>query len=124
MKILVADDEKVVLDIYRQILEEFGGFTVVAATSAEEALSLVDPDVGLAVTDLCMPGIGGIGFIRSLRNQPSSLSLPILAVSGDPSSQALALDAGATQFLPKPVSGRGLVSAVKALLGCRDGAAA
>jgi len=78
------------------------------AGSAQEALQFVEaavPDV--IVTDLMMPGVDGLELCRRLRAAPSTRRTPIVVVTalGSREAMARAMDAGATDFISKPVNG-------------------
>lgn len=78
--ILIVDDDGVVRDFYNHLLSR-NGYHVLQAESAEDALLLLEKQTfDLVLLDLCMPGMGGMEFLRILRKQDS---LPeVLIVSG------------------------------------------
>ena len=80
--ILVVDDEPTILKVCRQILE-LGGYTVVTAGSAIEALQFLQGKnnrIDLALIDVMMPGMTGIELSR--RMESAELKIPILLMSG------------------------------------------
>lgn len=90
------------------------GFTVYAATGAEQALTMVgeldrEP---LILLDLYMPGMNGWTFLRELR-KTGSLAKVIVTSAAPDASQAI--QAGATMFVPKPFSWEVLLGAVSSL---------
>src|SRR5215813_5524394 len=104
LRVLVVDDSAYVRKVIKQMLSRSPFIDVVGtARDAEEALSLVEelhPDV--VTLDLIMPGIGGLGFIRT---QMSRAPVPIVVVSiASETSQSVldALDSGAIDFVQKP----------------------
>ncbi|MDF1552873.1 MAG: response regulator [Deferrisomatales bacterium] len=99
-RVLVVDDDPDVRDILRKVLEAAGGYSVWEAGRAEGALGHLSA-ADLLVTDISMPGMGGLALIRRARREHPDLL--ILAVSGEPSNGPEALDAGADRFLAKPV---------------------
>ena len=103
VRVVIADDQTVVREGLRSMLALFDSLDVVGvAASAEEALALVaeqSPDVLL--TDLRMPGIGGIEGIRRLVASGSSTRAVALTTYDDNVTNVEALDAGAVGFLNK-----------------------
>ncbi|MBV8493032.1 MAG: hybrid sensor histidine kinase/response regulator [Alphaproteobacteria bacterium] len=104
--ILVVDDDPVVSSLMRATLKS-AGFTVLAAGDGVEGCRLYEehhPD--LLLVDLVMPRMDGFELCRTLRDQPESAYVPIVVVTGldDLPSIARAYDAGATDFIPKPVN--------------------
>jgi DNA-binding response OmpR family regulator len=102
-KILIVDDDDLIIRVYRsKFLAE--GFDVAVASTGPDALKQVDsakPDVVLL--DLNLPGIAGIEIIRSLRFSPTRKSLPVVVFSNAylPEEMAAARSAGADQVICK-----------------------
>ncbi len=113
--ILVVDDEAGSRDGLRRLLEALG-HVVVTAESAEDALAKIEVERPAAIfTDLVMPGLDGIEFIRRVQR---SHDLPVVVFSAQGTIE-LAVEAmklGAQDFLPKPV-GDAQVKMVLARLG-------
>jgi len=115
IRVLLADDHAVVRQGVRQFLEEDPGIEVVAeASDGTEALRLVEnhqPDV--AVLDIRMPGMSGVGATRRIRERfPRVRVLVLTAYDDDPYVFAL-LEAGADGYLLKTATGDDLVHAVR-----------
>ena len=105
-RVLVVDDSRLQLRIMRSVLERWG-FEVIEASSGPEALDLcaqVPPD--LVVSDWMMPGMDGLEFCRRFRALPrEGYGYFILLTSkSEKGDIAEGLDAGADDFLTKPVS--------------------
>jgi diguanylate cyclase (GGDEF)-like protein/PAS domain S-box-containing protein len=105
--VLVIDDEAFMRLTFRAALEE-AGFRVEEASSGEEGVrifQLLRP--GLVVLDLVMPGRDGFEICAALRSLAEGRHTPILVVTGlhDTASLHHAFEAGATDFICKPVSG-------------------
>lgn len=113
--VVVADDQTVVREGLRAMLDMLPGLSVVAvAATAEEALDLVgvhDPDVLL--TDLRMPGIGGVEGIRRLRTAGSRTAAVALTTYDDDASVLDAVDAGALGFLNKDADPETIAAAIR-----------
>ena len=117
-KILVVDDTPQNVKLLRDLLE-VKGYAVATATSGEEALARVaveNPD--LVLLDVMMPGISGYDVCRRLREDPKTALLPvILCTSLDPQQERVkGMEAGADDFLNKPVNQPELFARVKSLL--------
>jgi len=117
-KILVADDEKDILELLKFKLSR-EGYQVTCAASGEEALSRVrlePPD--LIVLDLMLPGIDGIEVTRELKNDPDTKNIPIvmLTAKGEEADIVTDLELGADDYITKPFSPRILIARVKAVL--------
>src|SRR3990172_7169260 len=80
-KILIVEDNPVNLELAKDILENHG-FEVLAATNGLEALQIIQkvlPD--LILMDLQLPGMSGLAVIESLKADPATAHLPIVAVT-------------------------------------------
>jgi len=116
-KVLVVDDNPVNLRVCRLILERYG-HVVETETSPVVALARMAtqvPDLpDVLITDLMMPILDGIELTRHIRALPTGRDLPIIMLTarGEESDQDRAMEAGATNFLTKPVSSGVLTAAV------------
>ena len=102
--LLVVDDEPAVLKVTQKLLER-RGYQVVACQSAEEALAWLGREIfDVVLSDVQMPGMGGIGLLRAVHEQDADL--PVILVTGNPSSEteAAAHELHAFQYLTKPVA--------------------
>lgn len=116
--ILVVDDDPVFCDIMRELLKR-SGFRVRVAHSVEAALhevALHKPD--LVLTDVMMPEVDGLSFVRRLRADPCWATIPTIVVSAMvmDADQDAAVAAGADGFLGKPFSFDRLQTAIKSYL--------
>lgn len=121
-RILVVDDEAVIRDLERHVLEELG-HEVLEAASADEAMRLAreqKPD--LILLDILMPGLDGIHLCKLLRADKATEDVRILIVSGLEPTRALeeSIIAGADDFLSKPIDVTELVVRVRSLLRVRN----
>lgn len=117
--ILCVDDSSTVLLSLTAILTK-AGYAAEKAPSGQEALDLlqgkVKPD--LIITDLNMPGMDGIEFIKAVRQLPGMRFVPILFLTTESqqSKRAEAKAAGATGWLVKPVKGDELLNTIKLVM--------
>ncbi|MDT0630295.1 response regulator transcription factor [Rubrivirga sp. S365] len=116
--VLVVDDEPDLVELIQYALEA-QGFTVLTAADGVEALALAEaerPD--LLVVDIMMPRMDGIALTAQVRERGALRLTPILMLTArtDERDEIAGLQAGADDYLPKPVSPKRLVSRVKALL--------
>jgi DNA-binding response OmpR family regulator len=113
--ILVADDEKNILELCRLYLVK-EGFTVETAIDGQEVLDKVRrsrPD--LVVLDIMMPRIDGLEVCRRLRKD-TSIPIIMLTARGDDVDKVVGLELGADDYVTKPFNPRELVARVKAVL--------
>lgn len=102
VKILVVDDEPVVLRSLERVLGE-QGHSVHSAPDAREAITLIEQNIyNLVFTDLKMPGMDGITLIRHLRQILPDAG--IVVITGYPTQQTIqdALQMGCIDYIPKP----------------------
>jgi two-component system cell cycle sensor histidine kinase/response regulator CckA len=122
--VLLIDDEPLVRAMAARMLRDLG-YEVVQASGAGAALALSDEelaDVGILMSDIVMPGIGGIQLAAMLEERRPGL--PTLFMSGYvPTAGAEeAFHRAGTVFLTKPVTKAELAAALEALLGVRAAA--
>ncbi|MFV0516288.1 MAG: response regulator transcription factor [Aminipila sp.] len=113
-KILVADDEKEILEILG-ILLTGAGYEVVMATNGEEALSLADNTIDLFILDVNMPYKSGFAVGVEIRKSFLAPMIFLTAFSQD-SDKTMGYYSGADDYITKPFSNSELLLKVKALL--------
>jgi two-component system, cell cycle response regulator DivK len=110
--ILVAEDHLDSRDALRALLEAFG-YRVLEAVNGRQAIDIAlecSPD--LILMDIMMPELDGFEATRELRRHERTSDTPIIAVTAMEGAQQLAMQAGANDFVRKPVDIRGLVAKV------------
>lgn len=116
MKILVVDDDVIVIRSCKRILEA-EDFEVFTCPSADEALDKIKYyDFDLLLMDVKMPKHDGLFLMREVKkNWPG---IPIIVMSGYPTPETISdvLKLGATQFIPKPFRPDELMKSVRLVL--------
>ena len=103
--LLVVDDELLNRDALQRRLERVG-YRVLAADSGPSALAIAAAQrVDLVLLDVMMPGMDGVETLRQLRRSRSVSELPVIMVTAKDSTEDVveALDAGANDYMTKPV---------------------
>lgn len=102
-RIMIVDDDKDALEVYRTRLSH-AGFDVEIAESAEQALSRVKKfDPGLIVTDVRMSGMSGLELLSKIREAMEGVSVVVMTGHDDMETAVTAMKSGAFDFLVKPV---------------------
>ncbi len=114
-KILVVDDDFRNTFALSALLER--GHRVIVAESGPEALSALerDPDVDVVLMDIMMPVMDGYETMRAIRALEQFRTLPIIAVTGKviDGERQRCIDAGASDYVPKPVDSAELFAALR-----------
>jgi DNA-binding NarL/FixJ family response regulator len=115
IRILLADDHKLVRDGLRQILSAIPEFEVCGeAATGDDALALVRSGAfDVALLDMSMPGLAGIDLIKRLKGERPALRILVLSMHGEQQYAARALKAGASGYLTKDSASEQLVGAIR-----------
>lgn len=117
-RILLVDDDPDTRVVFRTILEHYG-FEVLEAREGEEALRVAaSGEPHLILLDLSLPVLDGWEVARTLRGEPRTSSVPIVAFSAHAleAYRRRALEAGCDSYLVKPILPREVVQEVRRLL--------
>ncbi|HYF88330.1 response regulator [Azospirillum sp.] len=117
LRILLAEDNVLNLEVACEILERRGA-EVVTARDGHETLARLDTSeqpFDLVLMDMQMPGMDGLEATRRLRGRPDGQTLPVIAMTANvlPGDRQRCLDAGMDDHLPKPLDVEQLVAAVR-----------
>jgi putative two-component system response regulator len=121
-RILVVDDHPTIAGLMSQLLTQ-RGYDVVTAENAEQAAAEVrrqPPD--LILSDVRMPGRSGYELCRELKSDPATRLIPFVLITGltDSTDKLHGIEAGADDFLNKPVLAEELTARVKSLLRVKE----
>lgn len=117
-KILIVDDEPFNVDILEQELEELG-YGTASAMSGQEALAKIASEApDLILLDVMMPGMDGFTVCRILKGQETTQLIPIVIMTalGAKEDRIKGIEAGADDFLTKPVDRRELLARIQAAI--------
>ena len=117
-RILAVDDEEHILELIEYNMVK-NGFSVITATSGEEALELLEEKtVDLVLLDIMMDGMDGIEVLKRIRANSKTEDLPVilLTAKAEEIDKVLGLELGADDYLTKPFGVHELPARVKAVL--------
>jgi CheY-like chemotaxis protein len=114
--VLVVDDDVRNIFALSSVLER-RGMNVLTAVTGREAIGTLEqtPDVAIALMDIMMPGMDGYETIQAIRENPSLRRLPIIALTAKAmkGDREKCLEAGASDYLAKPVNTEQLLSSLR-----------
>ena len=115
IRVLIADDHKIVRDGLKRILAAAADVEVAAeAANGDEALALVKArEFDLAMLDMSMPGLAGMDLIKRLKIEKPALRILVLSMHGEQQYAARALKAGASGYLNKDSAAEALLGAIR-----------
>jgi two-component system chemotaxis response regulator CheY len=119
--VLIVDDSPTIRGIAKIFLKPLS-VDVMEAEEGSKALEMVRASVpAVAIVDVNMPGMDGLTFLRELRGdaRPEIARLPVVLLTGDRSEETRRKghEAGASDFIEKPIKGAELQALVKKFLG-------
>jgi HAMP domain-containing protein/CheY-like chemotaxis protein/signal transduction histidine kinase len=115
-KVLLVDDDSRNIFALSSVLER-RGMQVLTSTTGSEAIELIDatPDLAIVLMDIMMPEMDGYQTIEKIRNSPAYRRLPIIALTAKAmkGDREKCLEAGASDYLAKPVNTEQLLSSLR-----------
>jgi two-component system, OmpR family, KDP operon response regulator KdpE len=114
LHVLVVDDEPALRKVFRASLAA-SGFTITESRSGEEAVDILPQHpFDLVLLDINMPGMGGVEACREIRALAPKIGILMVTVRDAESDMVRALEAGADDYITKPVRFRELVARLRA----------
>jgi CheY-like chemotaxis protein len=115
-KILIVEDHRDSREALKALFEAFG-YIVVEATNGRDAIRATQAErPSIILMDIMMPEMDGFDATRIIRAIPDFAKTPIIAVTAMDGARELALQAGMSDYVRKPVDIRGLLNKVSGLL--------
>ena len=115
-RILIIDDDPHFLRVLQRILSG-EQFSVTATSNPCEAIELLRPgNFDLIICDLRMPDCDGLNLLQTIRGSGNSIPVIILTAYGEVDTYLEAMNAGATEYLNKPIKSEELVPVVRKCL--------
>ena len=114
--ILLAEDHLDSREAMRALLEAHGYRVVEAANGREAVERALEELPDLVLMDIMMPEMDGFEATRVLRSQEGTSAVPIIAVTAMDGAQRLSVQAGANDFIAKPIDTRGLMMKIRTWL--------
>lgn len=119
--ILIVDDEEQIRGIIHGMLEVNNDYRLLTASNGREALDVcAREEIDLVFTDLRMPVMDGLAFLRELRNRGSEIPVVIISGYGEREDVITALRLGASNFLLKPNEVKMVLSLADRILRVRQ----
>ncbi len=117
MNILIADDESVIREgVQRTIQAQFPTFRVSLASDASEAASILErTPIDVVLTDILMPGLSGLEFMRVTRRQYPNVKWVVISAHSEFSYAQEAVQLGARDYLLKPIGKQRLTELMETL---------
>ncbi|EFL51948.1 response regulator receiver protein [Solidesulfovibrio fructosivorans JJ]] len=116
-RILTVDDAKSVRGLVSQTLRQ-AGYDIAEAVDGADALEKASEGIDMVITDLNMPGMGGLELITRLRERADTRFTPILVLTTESQSDTRrrAVSAGASGWIVKPFAPEVLLALVRRFL--------
>ncbi len=106
LKILYVDDDIINRKLLETILRKNPKvYETLEAKDGQEALEILNknPDVDFVLLDILMPRLDGIETLKYMKKDPRFSKIPVIALSTDETQKGKAIDAGANDFINKPI---------------------
>jgi len=120
MKILMVDDDRLLLAAFSRLLTlKRPAWEIATANDGAEAMHILkERPVGILVTDIEMPGIGGMALLGMVREDPALAGLPLILMTAhsDTATMRRGMSSGADDYLIKPFTPEDLILAIEGRL--------
>ncbi len=118
-RVLVVDDDPYFLRVLGRILSSEHFLVKTAESAAQAALELRECSFDVVVSDLRLPDGDGLSILQELRQSGADTPVVILTAYGEVDSYLAAMNAGATEYLNKPVKTEELIEVIRKCLRSR-----
>ncbi len=111
LKVLYVDDDIINRKLLKNILKKHPKvYETLEAKDGKEALEVLNknPDVDFVLLDIIMPRLDGIETLKYMKRDPRFSQIPVIVLSTDDTQKSRAIDAGANDFINKPIKERDL----------------
>lgn len=124
MKFLIVDDSATMRRIVANSLQRIGFQEFEEAGNGVEALAAFDESFDFVITDWNMPNMGGLDFVKALRDKPEGKEVPVLMVTTRSVKEDIlqAAHAGVNNYVVKPFTPQVLKEKIDQVLGVAEGA--
>jgi two-component system chemotaxis response regulator CheY len=124
MKVIVADDSRMIRNIIDKTISSIG-YEAIHATNGQEVLDLLETrsnEIELVLLDWNMPVLNGIDVLKSMQISGQYGNIPVLMISTESEEQNImqVIEAGACGYLSKPFSSDRLISTIHYVLEKKD----
>ena len=112
--VLLVEDSEAIRTAFTILLEETG-YLVHAAEDGHEAVrTATEHEPDLVLLDMGLPGMDGLDVVRTLKAQPSTAAIPVIALTGrdDSGSRRACMQAGCAEYILKPINTQALLRTV------------
>jgi CheY-like chemotaxis protein len=122
MKVLLADDDRVLTHLLSSGLRAKGAETIVAHDAMQAFMSAMRSQPDVIVLDVQMPGGTGIEALKKLKQSARTALIPVVVLSGsvEPETSDLVKALGAVEFLLKPIDPEALYQALRTILAPQE----
>lgn len=120
MSILIVEDNKVVAHILKLNLEKHG-YNTITVTNGMDALEILkdeDYKIDLVISDISMPYMDGIHFLKQIKESPSHADIPVILCTQHHDSKIIheAIRLGCADYIVKPINAAQLLQKVRHIL--------
>lgn len=115
-KILIAEDDSEVRQLFERVLTKHG-YTTIGVANGQEALDYLDNDyVDLIISDIMMPKVDGYALVQAVREINPTMPILIITAKGSFDDISLGFSSGTDDYMVKPINVNEMVLRVRALL--------